>query len=140
MLRAGQKIAVPDAEFSFSFARSGGAGGQNVNKVNTKAVLKWNAQESPSINAAVRKRFAVRYGNRINGKGEIVIAADTHRFQERNREECLKRLAAMLAAVEFAPPKRKATRPTRGSVKRRIDGKRLLREKKRGRAKIDPDT
>ncbi|MBI5498118.1 MAG: aminoacyl-tRNA hydrolase [Deltaproteobacteria bacterium] len=117
-------VRIPAHELHFSYARSSAPGGQNVNKVNSKAILHFNAVASPSLPADVKARFLARYGARLTVEGEVVIAADTHRDQPRNAEACLERLAALIDAVLKPPRPRRPTRPTRGSVERR------LREKK----------
>jgi ribosome-associated protein len=126
-------LTIPAGELAQSFARSAGPGGQNVNKVNTKAVLKWQVVASPSLPEDVRRRFLQRYGNRVNSGGELVLACDEHREQARNLAACREKLRAMILSV-FAPPRRRIkTRPTRAAVERRIKSKQRQSEKKRGR-------
>ncbi|MBM4377424.1 MAG: aminoacyl-tRNA hydrolase [Deltaproteobacteria bacterium] len=126
-------LAISDDELDFQFARSSGPGGQNVNKVSTKAILRWNATTSPSLSAAVRARFLARYASRILSDGSIQIARDESRSQLRNRAACLDELASMIAAVLVAPKKRKATRPTRGATERRLAEKKRRSDTKRTR-------
>lgn len=127
------EISIPAAELAFSFARSAGPGGQNVNKVNTKAVLHWRVRESPSLPSGVRGRFLAKYGNRVNVDGELVLACDEHREQGRNVTACREKLRAMIAGVVAPPRRRIKTRPPRAAVERRIQSKQRLSEKKRGR-------
>lgn len=127
------EISIPAAELGVSYARSAGPGGQNVNKVNSKAILRWRAVDSPSLPAAVRQRFLVRYATRITNGGEVVIAADEHREQPRNLTACYERLRAMILSVVAPPRRRVKTRPSRGSVERRIQSKQRNSEKKQGR-------
>ena len=127
------EIVIPGAELETTFARSAGPGGQNVNKVNSKAVLRWQVRATPSLPEAVRRRFLERYGNRVNGDGELVMAADEHREQSRNITACRERLREMIASVIAAPRRRVKTRPSRGAVERRIKSKLRNSEKKQGR-------
>ena len=113
--------------------RSAGPGGQNVNKVSTKAVLRWQVVATPSLPEAVRRRFLERYANRINGEGELVIAADEHREQSRNLAACYERLRQMILAVLHPPRRRVKTRPSRAAVERRIESKQRSSEKKQRR-------
>ena len=127
------EITIPAAELVFTFARSAGPGGQNVNKVNTKAVLHWRVRESPSLPGGVRTRFLAKYGNRVNAEGELVLACDEHREQGRNVTACREKLRAMIVSVLTPPRRRIKTRPPRAAVERRIQSKQRLSEKKRGR-------
>ena len=126
-------MTIPAAEFAVSYARSAGPGGQNVNKVNSKAILRWRIVDSPSLPAAVRERFLAHFGNRVTNDGEIVIAADEHREQPRNLTACYDRLRAMILSVAKPPTRRVKTRPSRGAVERRIQSKQRNSEKKQQR-------
>jgi ribosome-associated protein len=130
-------VHVPDREIVFQFVKSSGPGGQNVNKVASKAVLRWDAVSSPSLPADVRRRFFQRFGSRITAAGEIVIASDRYRDRERNRNDCLDRLRRMLAEVAVAPKPRKRTRPRRAAVERRLRDKRARSERKQQRRSLD---
>jgi ribosome-associated protein len=132
------EIVIPAAELQMSFARSAGPGGQNVNKVSTKAVLHWQATATPSLPGDVRRRFVERFANRINAAGELVLAADEHREQSRNVEACRERLRQMIVAVLHPPRRRVKTRPSRAAVERRIVAKRRSSEKKQQR-RFRPD-
>jgi ribosome-associated protein len=131
-------LIIPAAELAISYARSAGPGGQNVNKVNTKAVLRWQAVATPSLPDDVRRRFLARYANRINGEGELVLAADEHREQSRNLAACRERLVQMIVAVLHPPRRRVKTRPSRAAVERRIESKQRSSEKKQ-RRRYRPD-
>jgi ribosome-associated protein len=139
MLRVEPGICIPPDEFQFSFVRSAGPGGQNVNKVNTKAVLRWPVAASPSLPDAVRSRFIARYGSRLTTAGELILTSQRFRDQARNKADCLEKLRQMLAAVAVAPVKRKRTRPTRGSVERRLTQKRQHAGRKRQRRTSSDD-
>lgn len=127
------RLRVPLEEFSFTFARSSGPGGQNVNKVNSKALLRWPVAASPSLPAAVRERFLKSYASRITTEGELVIMSQRYRDQGRNVDDCLEKLREMLAAVAAAPVRRKRTKPSRGSIERRLEAKRHTSSRKQSR-------
>ena len=128
-----ERLFIPEGELEFSFARSGGPGGQNVNKVSSKAILKWNIDANTSIPEAVKARFRSSFANRIATDGNVVVASDEYRDQPRNIENCREKLAQMLASVENPPKPRRATKPTRASKERRLAGKKRDSEIKAGR-------
>ena len=124
------RFRVPFAELDFDYARSSGPGGQNVNKVNSKCILRWAVLASPCLPAEVRARFAERFGTRLTKEGVLVLMSDRFRDQKRNFEDCLTKAQAMLDAVSVPPKKRHKTRPTRGSERRRREGKSAQSQKK----------
>ena len=93
------RIVIPDEELGFSFARSSGPGGQNVNKVNSKATLRWNPTISAALPDDVRTRFLARYASRLTNEGEILITSQESRDQPKNIAICLEKLRAMIAGV-----------------------------------------
>ncbi len=127
------RICIPAEELRFSFVRSSGPGGQNVNKVATKAVLRWSPVGSAALSEPVRQRFSEKYGHRLTAMGDLVLTSQRHRQQARNAADCLEKLRAMLLAVATAPRKRRATKPSKAAIKRRLDEKRQQSEKKRRR-------
>jgi ribosome-associated protein len=133
MLIVTHQLQVPLREFSFTFARSSGPGGQNVNKVNSKATLRWNAERSPSLPADVRDRFLARFGRRLTHEGDLVVVSQRYRDQARNVDDCLEKLRAMLAEVATPPRRRKPSRPTQASRRRRLQDKRATSERKASR-------
>ena len=137
MLVVNEKISVPLRELRFTFARSGGPGGQNVNKVNTKATLRWAVAKTSSLPEDVRQRFMAKYRRRISTEGEFIISSERFRDQGRNVADCLEKLRAMLAESATAPKPRRATKPSRSSVRRRLNDKKKQAEKKRLRRRVD---
>lgn len=137
MLVINDRIRIPLRELHFSFARSSGPGGQNVNKLNTKVVLHWQVLRSRSLPEDVRQRFLARYGRRVNELGEVVIRSQRFRERARNVADCTEKLRAMLTDVAVAPRRRRRTRPTQSSVERRLRQKRRrsLTKRQRGGAR-----
>jgi ribosome-associated protein len=129
------RIRVPLDEFEFSFARSGGPGGQNVNKVSSKALLRWRVAVSPSLPADVRDRFVRRFANRITTDGDLMLSSQEHRDQPGNVAACLEKLRQLLLAAATVPKPRRATKPTRGSKQRRRKDKQMQSHKKLSRRK-----
>ncbi|MCH2130520.1 MAG: aminoacyl-tRNA hydrolase [Pirellulaceae bacterium] len=118
------QIHIPLEEFELRFDRSGGPGGQNVNKVASKVTLRWPVKSSPSLSHAVRQRFLERYRRRITKTGDLVMSSQKYRDQGRNIEDCYEKIRQLLLDVATPPKKRKATKPTHGSRERRLREKR----------------
>ncbi len=139
MLIVNQEIQIPEEELRLTFSRSPGPGGQNVNKVNSKATLHWPVVASPSLPEAVRARFLEKFANRINKEGEVVLQSSRSRDAPVNAQDCKNRLLAMLQEATHKPKRRVPTRRTRGSQVRRLDSKRQKSQKKQNRRppKID---
>src|SRR5439155_15718452 len=106
-------LKIPDAELRLSFARSSGPGGQNVNKVSSKAIMHFDVLTSPSLPPDVRERFLARYGNRVTNAGEVVIHSEEFRDQPKNIQACYDKLREMMLTVLRPPKKRRATKPTK---------------------------
>jgi len=130
MLEVTPQICIPLAEVGFTFARSSGPGGQNVNKVNSKATLHWPVVATASLTEDVRSRFVAAFGGQINKQGELVMHSQRFRDQERNIEDCLDKLRAMLLRVAQPPKPRKKTRPSRAAKQRRLNDKKARSEVK----------
>ena len=128
-----ESITIPGRELRVSHARSAGPGGQNVNKVNSKAVVRWKVGASAALPPAVKQRFLAKYANRINAEGDVVLAADEHREQGRNLEACLERLRQMAASVAKPPRRRVKTKPSRSSVEERLKSKQRASARKQSR-------
>jgi ribosome-associated protein len=130
-LRITSQLSIPRRELRFTFVRSSGPGGQNVNKVASKAVLRWNVAASPSIPDDVRDRFLVRNARRMNERGELILSSQRYRDQAKNVGDCLEKLRELVAASAKRPTPRKKTRPTKASRERRLGQKRSTASKKR---------
>jgi len=124
-------VYLPDSELDFTFSRSSGPGGQNVNKLNSKAMLRvpFEALEDQLHPAAIR-RLARLAGSQAT-EDALVITSDEHRSQRANRNACLDKLRDLIVRARHRPKRRKPTRPTRASVRRRLNTKRERGEKKR---------
>jgi ribosome-associated protein len=127
------EIRVPVRELRFEWSRSGGPGGQRVNKANTRVTLRWSVDASRAIPAAVRDRFRARYRRRINSEGELVLHSQRFRDQGRNVADCVEKLEEMLRSVAEPPTPRRPTRPTRASKERRLRQKQRDATRKRER-------
>lgn len=132
-LRVNRSTVLPEDELRIEAARSGGPGGQNVNKVATKVVLRFRPGESRALDAGQKRRVAERLGHRLTREGEIVLHASRYRLRSRNLQDARQRLAELLAAALRPRPVRKATRPTPASRHRRLDAKRRRGAVKRAR-------
>jgi ribosome-associated protein len=124
MLEVNERIQIPDDEFIWSFVRSGGPGGQNVNKVASKAVLHWDLANSPSVPEEVKARLRTLQRRRVTTEGVLVLNSQRFRDQEKNRQDCLDKLREMLVEASFVPKPRKRSKPSRGSRERRLQEKR----------------
>lgn len=127
------KLEVPKEQLEWSFARSSGPGGQNVNKVNSKATLRWIPADPPPLAPAAWKRFCRSAKRYMTSDGHIVIQSQEHRDQPQNIESCQQKLRTLLSAALTPPKRRIATKPTKGSRQRRLDAKQQRSDKKKSR-------
>lgn len=125
------KFQIPLSELEFSFVRSSGPGGQNVNKVNSKAVLRWNILKSTTISAFNRVHLLQKLSNKLTQEGELIISSDVYRDQGRNREECIQKLNQMVEEALKVQKVRRDTKPTWSSQKRNEVSKKKNSDKKR---------
>jgi ribosome-associated protein len=126
---------IPEEELEFRFFRSGGPGGQNVNKVSTAVQMRFDARNSPSLREPVRERLMKLAGSRLTLEGVILITAVRYRTQERNRADAIERLQELVDKASIAPTYRVPTRPTRASKERRLQAKSGRSAIKSGRGK-----
>jgi ribosome-associated protein len=133
------RFHIPDSEFVLQFSRSGGPGGQNVNKVNSRVQLRWNVAASRGLPHEVRERFLKQYRTRINTEGELMLDCDETRDQHKNRAIVFERLAAMLAAVAKPPKKRIPTKPSKASKQRRKQARKHRSAIKQLRRRVEWD-
>jgi ribosome-associated protein len=134
-LRINSRITIPAGELRFSFVRSSGPGGQNVNKVNSKAQLRWSVFRSTALSEEVRSRIVARLRSRITERGELVLSSQRYRDQAKNVGDCLEKLRELVAAAAVPPKRRKKTRPPRSANESRLRDKRAKADKKRGRTR-----
>jgi ribosome-associated protein len=123
MIRITDAIAIAEDELEERFIRASGPGGQNVNKVSSAVQLRFDVRHSPNLPADVRSRLERLAGSRLTRAGVLVITAQRHRTQERNRTDALERLCELIRRAAIAPIPRKATRPTAGARERRLESK-----------------
>jgi ribosome-associated protein len=123
MIRVTAQINLDEREIAEEFVRASGPGGQNVNKLSTAVQLRFDVRRSPSLPAAVRERLERLAGSRLTRDGVLVIIAQRHRTQARNRQDARDRLIDLIRRAAVAPVKRRPTRPTKASRERRIEGK-----------------
>lgn len=138
-IRINHRVVIPEREVRESFVTATGPGGQNVNKVATKVELRWAPKDSAAFSANDHGYLLLRLQSRLTDKGELLVTCDEHRTQVRNREEARTKLAAIVRQALIRPKKRRATRPTKASVRRRLDGKRKRSDVKKGRGKARHD-
>lgn len=130
MVRVSDTVVIPAHELAWEYARSGGPGGQNVNKVASKATLRWALGGSEAVPEAVKQRLRAAHPSRVTAAGEFLVTSQEYRDQERNRERCEVKLAEMVRAALRPPKTRKVTKPTKASKQRRLTDKKLNSTKK----------
>ncbi|MFH0976460.1 MAG: alternative ribosome rescue aminoacyl-tRNA hydrolase ArfB [Spirochaetota bacterium] len=140
MIQITKQISISEKEIHEEFIRSSGPGGQNVNKVATAVQLRFNAAGSPSLPVEVRERLVRLAGRRLTSDGELIITAKRFRTQEKNRQDALERLIAMIRKACEKPVSRKKTKPTEASHRKRLDIKRRksnVKKQRQNKASLD---
>ena len=127
------RITIPASELEIAFARSGGPGGQNVNKVESKVEIRWRPASSGSLGAEERTHLIKRLAGRLTMAGELVVTSSRTRDQARNREDAREKLAALVRKGLERPKPRRRTRPSRASIEQRLRGKKKRSVVKTGR-------
>ncbi|MBK6683230.1 MAG: aminoacyl-tRNA hydrolase [Deltaproteobacteria bacterium] len=130
-LRGG--VEIPLTEIQVEMSRSGGPGGQHVNKTETRVTVRFDVARSQCLSDRVRQKLLAKLGSRLTKNGEILVSADDHRYRARNHNDALVRLETILDQALFEEKPRRATKPTRGSKERRLSEKKRTGERKKAR-------
>jgi ribosome-associated protein len=133
-----ETLHIPEDELRFTFARSGGPGGQNVNKVSSKAIMHWDFAANTTLPADVKDRLRRHHAKRLTTEGLLVIQGQRYRDQAKNIEDCREKLRGLIVEALTPPRVRRPTRPSRGSKLRRLDAKRRQSQRKAGRRSPGP--
>ena len=127
------RLTIPAGELEMSFARSGGSGGQNVNKVSSKVDLRWNPVESTALTFDDRSLLLARLKNRLTADGYLIVTSTLTRDQIKNRDDAMSKLALIVRSALHRDKPRKPTKPSKGAKRRRLEDKRRHSEKKTNR-------
>lgn len=132
-------LTIPEWELWWTATRSSGAGGQHVNRTESAVILHFSVPSSSVLSESQKQRLLTRLGPRLTQEGVLQVRAETHRSQHRNLDEARERMAGLLRDALHVAARRVATRPTRGSVERRIQGKKEAGQKKQLRGRVNED-
>lgn len=135
-----KSVSIDSSELQEKFVRSGGPGGQNVNKVSTAVQLRFDVRHSPNLPERIKQKILMSGDSRLTKDGVLVVIADSKRTQEANRRDAMERLEEIIRSASIVPKTRIATKPTKASIKRRLEDKAKKAQVKKGRSgKIDTD-
>ena len=130
-------MQIPESELNITFARSSGAGGQNVNKTSTKVIIHWSVGKSAVLTDEEKVRVREKLANRINNEDELVLMSEEERSQLQNRESAIARLQELVTEALHVPKKRRPTRPSKSSKLKRLEGKKIRSQIKKERRSIE---
>ena len=130
------EIDIPYHELEFTYARSRGPGGQNVNRTNSAAILRWNLYKTQVFSEAIKQRLIEKLATQLTADGDLLIRSEEHRDQDQNRSNCMRKLQVILRQALHVPKKRVATKPTRSGVRKRLEAKKRASETKTMRQKV----
>jgi ribosome-associated protein len=133
------RLVIPDDDYSVAFARSGGSGGQNVNKVSSKVQLRFFLSRTTVLRDDVKERLRAACPGRLTDDGDLLVGSDRTRDQKKNLDDACEKLASLIRMVLVPPKARTKTKPTRGSVRRRLGEKKSTADKKRSRGRVSAD-
>lgn len=134
-----EHIQIPEDDVDVTYARSGGPGGQHVNKVSSKAQLRFHLQRCLALAPAVKARLREAWPNRLTDDGDFLVQSEKHRDQKQNLDDAREKLAEMIRGALYPPKPRTKTRPSKGSVRRRLAEKGARSETKKGRGRVKGD-
>ena len=129
------RVTIPASELSYAASRSSGPGGQHANKTDSRIQVRWNVPASKAMSDYLKKRLLKVFGSRLTDDGDLLLAADSHRSQHRNRDEVNQRLAALVREALVPPKPRRKTKPSKASRQKRLDAKRRRADLKNQRRK-----